>query len=574
MKKKKIIIISVCLIVILALAVSAYFIFNSKEKEYNIEQVSGYKYFVLNQNEKYGVIDAQGNILVQPNYDLVKIPNPSKGVFVCYEGNATKVLNENSEEIDTEYQNVEPLTLKNVSTDLIYEKSILSYEEDGKYGIISLEGNRITKPIYDSIETLQYKEGELLIQKDGKYGVMNMNGYVIIEPEYDLISADGYYSDQEEYRKDGYIVSITTDEGYRYGYIDNNGQKLVDTQYNDLERMDYEDSDNIYIIAAQDGKYGLINGGKTVIPNEYQEITYIDEKNVCILKKGRKYGVADLNGNIVLPVEYSQVDVSGDNIYATDENNNRTVYDIKGNKLDIDANTVILTVGNDKEYQINMKALDAKTNYDLYKNGQKINQESYNYIGYLFDNYFIVSKEDGKLGVIDDTGITKVDLVYDSIQRVQDKKIVQATQSTPQKIVLYDENMTNLLEMENGTITEEDDYIRVQNNSDMKYVNNEGKVVESSEIFKNNNLLAKVQNGKWGFVDREGNVVVDYQYERVTELNQYGFAGIMQDGKWGVINRNGEVIVHPVYELTDDNPEFIGEYYRVVYGFGEFYYTK
>lgn len=163
--KKKVIIISICLIVILVLAISAYFIFSSKDREYNVEQVSGYKYFILNQDEKYGVIDAQGNVLVQPNYDLVKIPNPTKGVFVCYEGNSTKVLNENSEEINTEYQNVEPLTLKNVSTDLIYEKSILSYEENGKYGIISLEGNRITKPIYDSIETLQYKEGELLIQK-------------------------------------------------------------------------------------------------------------------------------------------------------------------------------------------------------------------------------------------------------------------------------------------------------------------------------------------------------------------------------------------------------------------------
>ena len=48
----------------------------------------------------------------------------------------------------------------------------------------------------------------------------------------------------------------------------------------------------------------------------------------------------------------------------------------------------------------------------------------------------------------------------------------------------------------------------------------------------------------------------------------------MKDGKWGVIDRNGDVIVEPVYELTDDNPEFIGQYYRVLYGFGEFYYTK
>ena len=67
---------------------------------------------------------------------------------------------------------------------------------------------------------------------------------------------------------------------------------------------------------------------------------------------------------------------------------------------------------------------------------------------------------------------------------------------------------------------------------------------------------------------------MDYKYESVTEINEYGFAGIKQDGKWGVINSNGEIIIEPVYELNDNEPTFIGQYYQVIYGNGEIYYTK
>ena len=57
-------------------------------------------------------------------------------------------------------------------------------------------------------------------------------------------------------------------------------------------------------------------------------------------------------------------------------------------------------------------------------------------------------------------------------------------------------------------------------------------------------------------------------------MNKYGFAGIKQDGKWGVIDSEGNIIVEPTYELNDNNPTFIGQYYQVIYGNGEIYYTK
>ena len=68
---------------------------------------------------------------------------------------------------------------------------------------------------------------------------------------------------------------------------------------------------------------------------------------------------------------------------------------------------------------------------------------------------------------------------------------------------------------------------------------------------------------------------MDYQYDDVTEFNEYGYAGIKKDEKWGVVDKNGNVVVDPIYELNpQDKPSFIGEYYKIEFGNGEGYYTK
>ena len=67
-----------------------------------------------------------------------------------------------------------------------------------------------------------------------------------------------------------------------------------------------------------------------------------------------------------------------------------------------------------------------------------------------------------------------------------------------------------------------------------------------------------------GDLQTNGNVVIENQYEMVTDFNQYGFAGVKLDGKWGVIEQTShEVIQEPVYELDWIQPSFLGKYYQV-----------
>ncbi len=579
MKKKNIV--KIVLLIIIIILVAVFFVYrNAKEeaKEYEIVQIPSeeYAYFVYKQDDKYGVLNKEGNIVVQAQFTNVKIPNPLKAVFVCYDGENTKVLNEKNETLYEKYSNIEPLTLKNVSSDLIYEKTVLKYEEDGKYGLIGIDGNKITNAKYQEIDTLQYKEGELLVKENDKYGVININGYEIIKPEYDQIKADGYYSSDSKYKDDGYIVSVTTDEGYRYGYINKEGQKVLDTKYNDLSRLSYGNKDVVYLLCAENGKYGLFQGAKNIIPNEYQTITYVDDNDFCIVQKGKKYGVINLEGSMMLQVKYIQVDVTGDYMYVTDENSEKKVYDKKGNLTEINPNLVIQSTTSEENYKIHIDSSTGKTVYSIYKENEKLTSEEYSYIEYLYGEYFIASNQAGKLGIIDSKGTAKVELKYDSIQKISGTNIIQAIDSTTKMTEIYSKDMVKTYEMVNANIENlNNDIVKIYNTDEIKYFDYDGNVLENKVAFPDINLYPKKENGKWGFVGLDGNVVVDYQYDDVTEFNEYGYAGIKKDEKWGVVDKNGNVVVDPIYELNpQDKPSFIGEYYKIEFGNGEGYYTK
>ena len=560
------------LIIAIIVGVSAYFIYQNGKK-YEIEEVKQYNYFSLRKDNLFGVIDRSGNIIIEPKYDDVKIPNPEKPVFVCYEGDSTKVLNERKEEILTDYDKVEPIQLQNTVNDLIYEKSVLKYQQDGKYGLIDFEGKRITKPIYDSIDSLNYKEGQLLVKQDGKTGVINIKGNTLIDIKYDQINVDGYYTKENGYNYSGYIVSTTTDQGYRYGYINYDGKLLLEPNYNQLSRVtQIQDNNNAYIICAENGRYGVMKNDESIIPNEYQSIEYDEGNNLFTIEKGKKYGIANIEGNIIVPTEYSQIDITGVYLYATNDQG-VVVYNSDGTQANIDTNIAIINTSNEK-YKIRIDNSNGTKYGVIDKEGQQVIDEKYNYIEYLFDDYFIASTENSKLGIIDDKDNVKVEINNDLLQKIEGTDIIQTMTASDNVTRLYDKSLNKICEMANANIEVKDNYIKISNTEETKYFSKEGKELRNTEVYPNNTLFAKNENGKWGFANKNGDTVVEAKYDRVTEFNEYGFAGVELDGKWGVLNSKGEEILAPTYVFNDETePYFIGQYYQVKYALGGVYYT-
>lgn len=574
MKKKNIIIISILSIIIIAGA--AYFTTQKIQKEnrkYEIETISEYKYFVLKENGKYGVIDTKGNKIIEAKYKDIKIPNPEKDVFICYEENSTKTINSKNEEIYTQYENIEPLRLKNVYSDLMYEKSTLKYSQNGKYGIIDINGKKLTNAIYDEIDTLQTKEGELLVKKDNKYGVINIKGTTLVKIQYDKIEADKFYEEGTGYKKSAYIVSKTTEEGYRYGYVNLEGKEIIEVKYNDLYRITGINSEDSYLICAENGKYGLLKNDKKIIDNEYQSLIYNESNNTITATKGKKYGVISISGKIIVPIEYKQIDITGNYIHAKTNDETVKVFDQNGQETDISENTAIIDVNN-TDYKIHIETANEKTIYSIYKNEEKITQKEYTYIQHLYGDYFIACNTNGKLGIIDNEETTKIEFNYNSIQKIEDTQMMQAVNNSTKMTEIYSAKMEKIAELKDATIENNKNYLKIYNDEETKYILIDGKEVENTQVYTNNKIFAKQQNNKWGFVDISGTKIIDFKYDKVTEINKYGFAGIKQNDKWGIIDNEGKIVVEPTYKLNNNEPTFIGQYYQVIYGNGEIYYTK
>lgn len=577
MNKKKVIVFIVLVLIIIAVAVSLIIYFSERAKYiFDVEYVSNIEYNIIEKDGSYGVIDGDGNIVVEPTYNVIQIPNPSKPLFICmsnyntetkeYE---TKVLNEKREQIITGYSNVQAIPTDSTADGVPYENTVLKYKKDGKYGIISTEGEEITEPIYEDISAVTYKEGMLLVKENGKYGVININGKVVIKPEYDNITVDNYYDAETKYQKTGFIVCNIDEEGYRYGYVDYRGKKILDTIYTEIERVtEIENEDDIYIIAYKDGQAGLLKNKKVVLNYEYEEIMYYSYNDVFIVQRNGKQGIADRNGNIKIDTKYTNMSFGGIYVNVTDENNESKILDLNGNEV-TDGYVAKMPTQDGMHYIV----YDEEGIYKIIdNNGNIVIDKQYTNIEEIGNNYYIVANNRNN-GIIDLSGKSLVELKYNSIVKIDNTELLQANISETSTVSLINKNMEVVVTMDDANIDIEDGYIRLYSENENKYFDYTGKELKAEEVFPNNNIYASEKDGKWGFVDKNGNTVIENKYDMVTELNEYGFAGIKEDGKWGIVNSEGKIIQEPTYELEEVSPKFIGKYYKLEEWNGNAYYT-
>lgn len=568
----------VCIFTIILVIITVFCInnANSKKINYTIEKLGEQNYYLLMENNKYGVINKAGEVIIKPIYDVIEMPNPSKPIFVCKDNynEDTKeyniqVLNEEAKPILYQYYMTEAIKLKNVSNNGNYEKNVLTYKSNDKYGLIDINGKQIVKPIYDSIEGFDGNEGLLLVKKNGKYGIININGATIVKEKYDEIKSDLYSNKDFQTYKSGFIVGTRTDKGMRYGYIEPKKRKqILKNEYNEIYRICEKDNDDkIYIVAFKDGKAGIYENKKKIIDHLYEDIFYNEKNDLLVLQKLGKQGVFRFDNTQVLPLEFENIIMTGDYINALN-GENVEVYDINGKKQD-DSSFVSKTKINNK-----FEIVLTKEGRYIIKNLQdniEIN-EQYSFVQYLYNDYFIVMK-DSKFGVINGKGEKKLDFKYNSIQRLENYNIIQAF-NEKSIIELYDENINFIVKSDVLNVNYKDSFIEIYNNNDIIYTDYNGKILVDTDIFKDNNIIAFKEKKKWGYKNKNGEIVVPAKYDFAANLNKYGYGAVRIDNRWMSVDSNGQVLEGLEYELdTQFPPIFFKQYYEVDMNCGEIYFT-
>lgn len=70
---------------------------------------------------------------------------------------------------------------------------------------------------------------------------------------------------------------------------------------------------------------------------------------------------------------------------------------------------------------------------------------------------------------------------------------------------------------------------------------------DDAKPFAGSEPAAVCINGKWGFVNASGKIVIDPQYEKADSFN-IGLGAVCMKGKWGYINSSGTVRIECLYE--------------------------
>lgn len=562
-KKSKKVIIFLAIIILLIIGIIVFINIKNGNTGLGIKletiKAEDAKYFVLLKDNKYGVINKEGQVIVNPEYDEIKIPNPTKDIFICVtdaNNDISKAIDSNGNVLWTEFNSVDAISIKAITSLVPYEKNVLKYKKGSLYGLMDISGDKITDAIYEDISNIEYKEGYLKVKKEGQYGAINIKGKEILKIEYDNILSDGYYDEETKYSGAGFILRTKTDDGYRFGYAKADGKIILEPIYNEVNRItEIENPKDIYLITSQNGRYGLVKNKKQIIENDYTEIGFDKTNNLLVVQKNDFYGVYDLAGKSIIPIDYDSIAIAGEYIDAS-KADQTIIFDAKGNNIDTD---ILSKEKVSDKYSI---VIDKENNYNIIdSNGNKLLKEKYSYIEFFNNDLFIATKN-SNAGIINANGNVVIPLEYSTMKKIIGTNCLEATMVESNKIAIVSSEGKIGEGIEKAISSLEDNYVKVISDTDVKYYTLDGKETSYKELCPNNEIYAIKQNGKWGFKDKTDKVIVECKYDLVTEQNG-GFVGIKQDGKWGILDTKGNTIKEPSYILSWNDVSFLGEYYAI-----------
>lgn len=101
--------------------------------------------------------------------------------------------------------------------------------------------------------------------------------------------------------------------------------------------------------------------------------------------------------------------------------------------------------------------------------------------------------------------------------------------------------------MDEKLIVHRNDRIFVEVDGGYQMIDTAGKVhskhtYEAVQLFNDTTYAAVKMDGKWGFVDKNGEIILEPQYEDARSFSN-GYAAVKVDGLWGYIKADGQMVI-------------------------------
>lgn len=365
---------------------------------------------------------------------------------------------------------------------------------------------------YDNNNNLWYEEDVLLVSKDGKYGLVDFKGKELLQCEYESIGA-----------LKGVRNSILIEKDEKYGLVDKIGAVIIEAEYKKVEPIS-DQYGNGYIITTLDNKKGVINRDKSVaLEAKYEDIQAIYGNGNYVVKEDGKWEIVNSNKDTYLKGKFDKVkSIDGENV---------------------------IVVSN-KKYGV------------MTLNGETKVSPKYQDMTYIFEDNYIF-KEGGKYGIINLAGGVVLKAEYESLIYRADAGFFEANKSGSVDTEFLGSDLTVKLSGILSEINTELGYMKIRTNNEYKYYNFKFEEKTNKELLTANTLFLDKKDGKYGYVNKDGVVVVDYIYDDAREQNEFGYASVKKDGLWGCIDSKGKQVITPAYTMQNASLiEFINKWHR------------
>ena len=273
------------------------------------------------KDNQYYIINSYGTVLGKfdkriinvSEYVLVNLTDSNEDgrPFSYYEGEFG-VYTYTGELIKTlPYEKFKPY--KNAGFGITFEGGRILFTENGKWGAADSSFNTVIEPIYDKIYPFADTESRITIaMTNGKYGLIDQDGNAVADFIYNGI----YPLHNDNGKINAYkVTQDSAQETVRYGLLDKYGKMIKQLDESEPQTL-YEDY-KLIKVSVQNNRddsehyeylYGLIGyDGNIVIPVENTNIWGISEGIVSVQKSYDRCGYYDISGREITDFKYRMV---------------------------------------------------------------------------------------------------------------------------------------------------------------------------------------------------------------------------------------------------------------------------
>jgi hypothetical protein len=380
-----------------------------------------------------------------------------------------------SSDQDVLFADGRPTGIKSVSA--VNEQTLESDQvifKEFDWGVMNFKGDTIIAPVYDRLNTTVSKK-HYLIKTNGKWGLLTLNGDLVLETKFDrLQEKDDYYL--------GTIGEVN------------------------------------YILSSSGEEMSIVKDEWASIANQLKVPT-----NLFALTLGEQLGIVNANGEIIVPIEYDEIDsLSG--LIIVSKGKDKYAYRLNGEKV----------------FEEPYSSFE-KTDLWLKVKKQEGEQEYTGLYNLQANDWFLDPDwKDIKLFNNDKFFTLKSKIDYYGIADTSYKLLVKPSN---EELRPYNDDSELYLK-----VTDKGYYL-MRIDETVVYE----KPFQEVTIWRGSPLgvfIFKVmRDEKFGLMDFEGHMLFEVEYEEIADAPRQNerYLRIGKKGKWGMIDNRAREIIKPIY---------------------------